>query len=117
MRVLRFDVFTLDLPRRALRREGKELALRPQAFDVLAFLVEHAGQVVSKKELFDAVWAGAARTDDSLVQCIMDIRNALGDDDHRIIKTVPRRGYVFMAEVATAPHVPLAPAASPPSPS
>lgn len=99
MRVLRFDVFTLDQSRRAVLRGGVELELRSQSFDVLNYLAEHAGHLVSKQDLFTAVWDGAARTDDSLVQCIKDIRQALGDGDHRIIKTVHRRGYVFVAEV------------------
>lgn len=102
MRVLRFDAFTLDQARRALFRGGAELELRSQSFDVLSYLVEHAGQLVSKQDLFETVWGGAARTDDSLVQCIKDIRQALGDSDHRIIKTVHRRGYVFVAEVSEA---------------
>lgn len=99
MRVWRFDAFTLDQARRAVLRGGAELELRSQSFDVLNHLVEHAGQLVSKQDLFTAVWDGAARTDDSLVQCIKDIRQALGDSDHRYIKTVHGRGYRFVAEV------------------
>lgn len=118
MRALRFDVFTLDAARRVLLRGQQEVALRPQVFDVLQYLAEHQGQVVSKKELFDTVWGGAARTDDFVVQCIMDIREALGDAEHRIVKTVPRRGYLFTAEVSPAPSAepasPTPPAASPP---
>jgi DNA-binding winged helix-turn-helix (wHTH) protein/tetratricopeptide (TPR) repeat protein len=103
MRVLRFDGFTLDLSRRALLRAGEAVALRPQVFDVLAYLAEHRGRMISKKELFDAVWAGAARTDDSVVQCIVDIREALGDGEHRLVRTVPRRGYLFTCELAEVP--------------
>ena len=100
MRVLRFDTFTLDQSRRAILRRGAEIELRSQSFDVLNHLVERAGQLVTKQELFDAIWGGAARTDDSLVQCIKDIRQALGDSDHRYIKTVHGRGYRFVAEVS-----------------
>lgn len=109
MRVLRFDAFTLDQSRRAVLRGGEELELRSQSFDVLNHLAEHAGQLVSKQDLFTAIWGGAARTDDSLVQCIKDIRQALGDSDHRIIKTVHRRGYMFVAKVSE----PTAPEAAP----
>ena len=109
MRVLRFGAFTLDQSRRAVVRDGAELELRSQSFDVLNHLVEHAGQLVSKQDLFTTVWGGAARTDDSLVQCIKDIRQVLGDTDHRIIKTVHRRGYMLVAEVSHG----MAPAASP----
>lgn len=106
MRVLRFGAFTLDPSRRALLRDGAALELRPQSFDVLNHLVAHAGRLMSKQELFEAVWGGAARTDDSLVQCIKDIRLALGDSDHRMVKTVHGRGYMFatgVSEVAAAP--------------
>jgi DNA-binding winged helix-turn-helix (wHTH) protein/tetratricopeptide (TPR) repeat protein len=112
MRVLRFGDFTLDLSRRVLLRAGTEVALRPQVFDVLVYLAEHHGRVIAKKELFDAVWGGAARTDDSVVQCIVDIREALADTGHRLVKTVPRRGYLFTGEVAPAPPKP-APTAGP----
>jgi DNA-binding winged helix-turn-helix (wHTH) protein/tetratricopeptide (TPR) repeat protein len=113
--VLRFADFTLDLSRRLLLRAGNEVALRPQVFDVLAYLAEHHGRVVSKKELFEAVWDGAARTDDSVVQCIVDIRDALGDTGHRLVKTVPRRGYLFTGEVSSSPAglAPAAPATDP----
>jgi DNA-binding winged helix-turn-helix (wHTH) protein/tetratricopeptide (TPR) repeat protein len=103
MRVLRFADFTLDLSRRVLLRAGNEVPLRPQVFDVLVYLAEHHGRVISKRELFDAVWGGAARTDDSVVQCIVDIREALGDTEHVLVKTVPRRGYLLTSEVGDSP--------------
>lgn len=96
---LRFGVYTLDLTRCALRRGEETIGLRPKAFDVLRYLAQHAGRLVSKEELIEAVWRGISVTDDSVVQCIIDIRYALSDDDHRFIKTVPRRGYVFAAAV------------------
>jgi DNA-binding winged helix-turn-helix (wHTH) protein/tetratricopeptide (TPR) repeat protein len=102
MGVLRFDAFTLDQSRPALLRDGAVLELRQQSLAVLNHLVENAGRLVSKQELFQAVWGGAARTDDSLVQCVKDIRQALGDSDHRIVKTVHGRGYMFMGEVSEA---------------
>lgn len=101
MRVFYFDVFTLDLSRYALLRGDHELALRPKAFDVLKYLVEHPEQVVTKEALFEDVWDGAARTDGSLVQCIKDIREVLGDTDHQLIKTIPKRGYLLSAKVST----------------
>ena len=96
---LSFDVYTLDLMRCALLRGGETIELRPKAFDVLRYLMEHAGRLVSKEELITAVWRGISVTDDSIVQCIKDIREALSDDNHRIIETVPRRGYLFAAPV------------------
>jgi TolB-like protein/DNA-binding winged helix-turn-helix (wHTH) protein len=71
------------------------VTLRPQALAVLKFLTDRPGAIVTKDELMAAVWPGLAVTDDSLVQCVTEIRKALGDDEHLIIKTVPKRGYVF----------------------
>jgi TolB-like protein len=69
------------------------VSLRPQAFAVLRFLIAHPNRILSKRELGDAVWNGAAVTDDSLVQCIHEIRRALGDDQHTVVQTASRRGY------------------------
>ena len=91
----RFDAFELDGQRRTLRRSGADVELRPLAFDALAFLVRHAGHVVTKDELIAAVWPGLVVTDDSIARCISDIRRALGDVEQKIIKTVPRRGYTL----------------------
>ncbi len=101
-RTLRFGNFSLDLARCSLRRGVEEIQLRPKAFDVLRHLAENAGRVVSKDELMKAVWAGVVVTDDSLVQCVKEIRDALNDSEQRIIKTVPRRGYLFAAEVSSS---------------
>jgi adenylate cyclase len=84
---------------------GRPVALRPQTLSVLALLVEKSGALVSKEELVERVWPGIAVTDDSLVQCITELRRALGDDAHTIIKTVPKRGYVLSSELRSS--VPL----------
>ena len=97
--VLRFDRFTLDCADGRLRADGVDVELRPKSFDVLRLLVQNAGRLVSKDEMARAVWPNVVATDDSLAQCISDVRKALGDDGQRFIKTVPRRGYVFVAEV------------------
>ena len=94
-----FDEFRLDLTRGSLFRGGAELKLRPKSFDVLKYFAENSGRLISKDELIEAVWQGMAVTDDSLVQCLKDIRHALGDGTQQIIKTVPRRGYIFEKEV------------------
>ena len=99
LRVVRFDAFTLNLSRCALWRGDAVLPLRPKAFDMLCHLVEHAGRLVTKDELHSAIWPGLTVGDDSLVRCIRDIREILGDRDHRIIKTVPKRGYLFAVPV------------------
>jgi TolB-like protein/DNA-binding winged helix-turn-helix (wHTH) protein len=100
--VLRFDGFVLDVAHRSLRRADREVALRPRSFDVLAYLAGAAGRVVGKDELLAALWPGVVVTEDSLTRCISDIRRALGDDDQHVIKTLPRRGYVFVAALGEA---------------
>src|SRR5215510_11543063 len=97
-KTLRFDIYTLDLQRCSLLCGRDAIQLRPKSFDVLRYLAEHAGRVVSKDELIHTIWPDLFVTEDSVVQCIADIRAALRDDAHRIIKTVPRRGYLFAAE-------------------
>jgi pimeloyl-ACP methyl ester carboxylesterase/DNA-binding winged helix-turn-helix (wHTH) protein len=99
-KTLGFDTYALDLRRCALLRGSEELQLRPKAFDVLRYLAEHAGRIVSKEELIQVIWPGIFVTDDSLVQCVREIREALGDDAQRIIKTVHRRGYLFAADIS-----------------
>jgi hypothetical protein len=69
-RVLRFDRFALDLSRACLRAGDQEIELRPKTYEVLHYLVENAGRLVSKQELFEAVWLNVSVCDDSLVQCI-----------------------------------------------
>jgi adenylate cyclase len=73
--------------------------LRPKSFEVLRYLVEHAGHVASKEEMMAAVWSNVTVTDDSLIRCISEVRHAIGDESQRIVKTVPRRGYLFDAPI------------------
>jgi DNA-binding winged helix-turn-helix (wHTH) protein len=92
-KVVAFDRFVLDFARGCLRAGEEEIDLPPKAFQVLSYLALHAGRLVPKQELLDAVWAGVVVTDESLVQSIRQIRQKLGDRGHELIKTVPRRGY------------------------
>lgn len=94
-----FDGFTLDLPRACLLRGEQQIRLRPKSFEVLTYLVRNSGRLVTKTELIQAVWPDSFVTDDSLVQCLIDVRRALGGDAQRYIKTVPRRGYIFDLQV------------------
>ena len=104
-RVMRFDRFALDLARGCLRAGDQEIDLRPKTFEVLCYLAENAGRLVLKQELFEAVWPTVTVCDDSVVQCIRELRHKLGDDDRRLIKTVSRRGYLLDAAVsAQAPQ-------------
>jgi DNA-binding winged-HTH domains len=90
-----FGEFTLDLTRGCLTERGVELRLRPKSFAVLRYLVENHGRLISKEELIEAVWPDTAVTDNSLVQCLKEVREVLGDKSQNYIKTVPRRGYIF----------------------
>lgn len=100
----RFGEFTLDVDAGVLRRGEARIDLRPNAFELLAYLVEHHGRVVRKDELIATVWADVAVTDNSLTQCMAEVRRALADDRREIIHTQARRGYVFAAPV-TVPIV------------
>lgn len=90
-----FGDYTLDLTRGALRAGDRIIDLRPKSFRVLAHLVQNAGRLVSKDELMEAVWPDVAVSDESLARCVSDVRAALGDSDQRLVKTVPRRGYLL----------------------
>ena len=97
--VYTFERWTLDCGRGALICETGDIALRPKSFEVLRFLIENAGQLVSRDEVLRAVWPGVIVTEESLTQCVSEVRQALGDAEQRIIKTVPKRGYLFAAAV------------------
>jgi formylglycine-generating enzyme required for sulfatase activity len=100
-KVLRFDRFALDLTRGCLRSGNQDIALRPKAFKVLRYLAQNAGRLVPKEELYEAVWPDVTVSDDSIAQCIRELRHKLGDDDHSLIKTVSRRGYLLDAPLST----------------
>ncbi len=96
----RFDRFTLDLARGALLGpDGAEVPLRPKSLALLRLLVENAGRVVDRDTSMAAVWPDVVVTDESIIQCIRDIRRALGDDAQVLLKTVPKRGYLLATEV------------------
>jgi len=97
---LSFEGFVIDLARGCLRRDSADVKLRPKSFAVLRFLAENRGRLLSKEEIINAVWNDAFVTDNSLVQCLIEIRRALGDDSQTIIRTVTRRGYIFDVAVA-----------------
>jgi TolB-like protein/DNA-binding winged helix-turn-helix (wHTH) protein/tetratricopeptide (TPR) repeat protein len=97
----------LDLACEALiDAEGRPVDLRPQAYQLLRYLALNAGRLVTKEELIKAVWPNVVVTDDSLVQAIGNVRRALGDERHEVIKTVSRRGYIMVAN-AVMPDAPL----------
>ena len=93
--IRKFAQFSLDLDRGELREGRRVLKLRRQSFEVLCYLVERSGNLVSKSDIIRAVWGETPASDDSLTHCLIDIRKALHDTDREIVKTVPRRGYLF----------------------
>jgi adenylate cyclase len=100
---LRFEEFDLDVGCRTLRRAGRRLDLRPRSFDVLVYLAEAAGRPVGKDEILAAVWPDVVVGEESLTRCVSDIRQVLGEHGQHIIKTLPRRGYLFAAPVEPVP--------------
>ncbi len=109
--VFRFDGFELDRQRAELRGpDGGVLKLRPKAFEMLQYLVDNAGRVLTKQELMEAIWPKIYVGEDSLFQCIREIRTALGDDRRQIVKLATGGGYLFTSDVTRhAPGPPAAP--------
>jgi DNA-binding winged helix-turn-helix (wHTH) protein/TolB-like protein len=100
---VRFDRFELDLASGELRAGTESVRLEPQPARVLAHLIAHRGQVVSRQDLQRAVWPAETFVDfdRGLNYCIAEIRKALGDSaaSPRMLETLPRRGYRFLATV------------------
>lgn len=98
-----FAPFRLDPGNACLWHGVQMLALRPKAFAVLHYLVAHAGQLVTKDALLEAVWPDTTVSDAVLKVCIAEIRKVLGDTGRapQCIATVHRRGYRFIAPVTT----------------
>jgi TolB-like protein/DNA-binding winged helix-turn-helix (wHTH) protein/tetratricopeptide (TPR) repeat protein len=102
-RRLRFGVFEMDFRTGELRKHGMQVRLQKQPFQVLAMLLEHAGEVVTREELQKNLWPADTFVDfdHGLNKTINKIREALGDsaESPRFVETVSRRGYRFLAEV------------------
>jgi DNA-binding winged helix-turn-helix (wHTH) protein len=106
----RFGGFVLDLDRgMLLAGDGTERALRPKSFDLLRLLVENAGRLLSQQFIIEALWPATCVTDNSVSQCVRDIRRALGPADAAMLRTMPRRGYLFTPQVTVSQA--MAPAA------
>jgi Tol biopolymer transport system component/DNA-binding winged helix-turn-helix (wHTH) protein len=98
-----FAGFELDAARRRLARDGEVITLHAKAFDLLTFLVENAGRVVSRDEILDAVWNGQFVEESNLTVQISALRKILQEqkDAPRFLTTVPGKGYKFIADVET----------------
>jgi trehalose/maltose transport system substrate-binding protein len=116
---LGFGPFVADLETGRLTEGERVIPLAPKPFETLCYLAERSGRVISKTELVQRLWPDSFVTEDVLVQCIMEIRRALGDPakSPHYVQTFPRRGYQFMAPVQVLNGTETAPAAPGPAPS
>ena len=96
-----FEDYALDTDRRELSRGGTLVAIEPQVFDLLAYLVQHGDRVVTKDDLFTAVWNGRFVSESALTTRLNAARTALGDDGkaQRLLRTLRGRGIRFVGEV------------------
>ena len=96
-----FGNCSVDCARRELRRGGKLVAIEPQVFDVLVYLIQHRDRVVSRDDLLASVWGGRIVSEFTLSSRINSARSAIGDsgEGQRLIKTLPRKGFRFVGRV------------------
>jgi DNA-binding winged helix-turn-helix (wHTH) protein len=96
-----FGLFRLDSAERLLLRDGQPVSLTPKAFDLLVYLVDHAGRLVTKQALMSELWPNSFVEESNLTFTVSALRKALGDgqDGEQFIQTVPTRGYRFVAPV------------------
>ena len=95
---------SLDTDRRELRRGNEAVALEPQVFDLLVYLVQNRDRVVNKDELFASIWGGRIVSDSSLTSRINAARKAIGDsgEEQKLIRTIARKGFRFVGEVRSS---------------
>ncbi|MEQ1882964.1 MAG: winged helix-turn-helix domain-containing protein, partial [Burkholderiales bacterium] len=102
-----FENFALDPERRELRCQSAPLSVEPQVFDLLVFLIRNRDRVVSKDDIFAAVWRGRIVSESALSTRINAARAVLGDTGatQRFIKTLPRKGLRFVGAVVEDPEM------------
>ena len=98
-----FADHTLDTDRRELRRGSEPIAVEPQVFDLLIYLVQNRDRVVSKDDLIASVWGGRIVSDSTLTSRINAARKAVGDsgEEQKLIRTIARKGLRFVGAVRT----------------
>jgi TolB-like protein len=99
--IYRFGNFTLDSGRRELRQGNEFVALEPQVFDVLEFLIANRERVVSNDDLIESVWHGRVVSEATVTTRMNAVRRAVGDsgDRQQFIRTIARKGYRFVGEI------------------
>src|SRR5499433_3293905 len=104
-----FEAYEFDTDRRVLRRAEMPVDLEPKVFDLLAYLIQHHDQFVSREKLYAQLWSQQFVSEAALTYCISEARKAVGDNGRaqRVIKTVHGRGYRFIAPVTK--HLPGSP--------
>lgn len=104
-----FGEFTLDTVKLELCHKGEPVQVEPKVFDILAYLVGHPDQVISRDELLEHVWAGRIVSDAAISSAIAAARSAIGDDGNRqsLIKTVHGRGFRFIGQPVTGDSAPI----------
>ncbi len=100
----------LDVDRVVFRRDGHDVPIEPQVFDLLCCLVERRGRLLRKEELLDLVWGDRFVSESALTTRIKSVRQAVGDDGSRqeVIRTVHGKGYEFIADVRVRDEVDVA---------
>jgi len=100
-----FEDCVLDTDKRELRRGGDSVSITPQVFDLLEYLILNQHRVLSKDDLIDAIWKGRIVSDAAVTTRLNAARNAIGDNggSQRLIKTLPRKGFRFVAAVREGP--------------
>jgi class 3 adenylate cyclase len=103
-----FEDYVLDTGRRELRRGRAVIAVQPQVFDLLEYLICNRERVVTKDDMLDAIWGGRVVSESALTTRINAARTALGDngEDQRLIRTLPRKGIRFVGVVREARESP-----------
>ena len=93
-----FEAYALDTGTRELKRGGEPIALEPQVFDLLVYLIENRDRVVSKDDLIASVWQGRVVSDSTLTSRINAARKAVGDsgEQQNLIRTIARKGIRFV---------------------
>jgi len=102
--VHRVNSYVIDFRRGAvLTANGDEVPLRAKSFALLRLMIANRGKLLDHETISKAIWPNISVTDESISRCVSDIRKALGDAAHQIVKTIPRRGYILQSDDVRKP--------------